>query len=83
MNLKDYWIAMKGQKEFMDAWVGFIDMRVAIGKPTTRDARKLLLIDLKEISGERIDLAVKIMNQSIKYNYIVFYPLKPIHGESA
>lgn len=62
--------------EFNEAMNDFLDMRKKIKKPATERAVRSLIKTVIEKSGGNLELAIKIIDQSITYCYLDFYPLK-------
>ncbi len=62
--------------DVQEALTDFVKMRKTMRKPCTERAVKLLMLTLVELSGGDADLAVKVIDQSIKYSYLDFYQLK-------
>lgn len=53
-------------------------MRKLIKKPMTDHAKDLTIKDLEKLSDKKIDIAISILNQSIKKGWQDIYALKPI-----
>ncbi len=69
--------AVKIEKnELETAFENFKDMRKASRKPLTKRAEEMIKTRLKELSGNDMDLAVKILNQSTMNNWASIYELK-------
>ena len=62
--------------EVETAFENFKEMRKASRKPLTKRAEEMIKTRLKELSGNDIDLAVKILNQSTMNNWASIYELK-------
>ena len=65
---------------FMDAWKGFLEMRVSIKRPATDYAQKLLLKKLARLSDNRTPTAILILEESITKNWQDIYALKAEYG---
>ena len=69
--------AVKIEKnELETAFEYFKEMRKASQKPLTKRAEEMIKTRLKELSGNDMDLAVKILNQSTMNNWASIYELK-------
>ncbi len=66
--------------DFMEAWKGFLDMRVTIKRPATDYAQKLLLKKLARLSESKIPAAIEILEESITKNWQDIYPVKKDFG---
>lgn len=62
--------------EFNDAMNDFLNMRKKIRKPATERAIKNLIRNVIEKSNENLELAIKIIDQSITNCWLDFYNLK-------
>ncbi len=71
---KDIVIIEKTEVEI--AFENFKEMRKASRKPLTKRAEEMIKTRLKELSGNDMDLAVKILNQSTMNNWASIYELK-------
>lgn len=67
---------MNKDADFQEAFNDFLDMRKKMKKFPTERAIKLLLLTIIELSKDNAELAVKIIDQSVKVNWLDFYPLK-------
>lgn len=61
---------------FLLTWNNFLKMRVAIKKKATIDAQVLSLKKLSILSGDKKDLAIKIVEQSIENSWQALFPLR-------
>jgi hypothetical protein len=61
---------------FDKVWKDYKEMRVKIKKPLTETAELLNLKDLSKLSNDDKELAIKIVNQSIKNSWQGFFALK-------
>lgn len=69
--------AVKIEKNEVEiAFENFKEMRKASRKPLTKRAEEMIKTRLKELSGNDMDLAVKILNQSTMNNWASIYELK-------
>ena len=54
-------------------------MRIKIKKPPTEKSLNLSIKKLRELSGDKKNIAIKIIENSIEANWQTFYPLKDIN----
>lgn len=66
--------------DFMEAWTGFLEMRVTIKRPATDYAQKLLLKKLGRLSDQKVQVAIQILEESITKNWQDIYALKQEFG---
>ncbi len=66
--------------DFMEAWTGFLEMRVTIKRPATEYAQKLLLKKLAKLSDSKIPAAIEILEESITKNWQDVYAIKKDFG---
>lgn len=67
----------EGEKtEFQKTFDSFLEMRKKIKKPATDRAIELIKIELKKLSKGNIDLAIEILNQSIRNCWQDVFQLK-------
>lgn len=64
------------QNGFGEVWKDYLEMRVKIRKPATQRAEQLELTLLNKLSGGKKDVAIAIVNQSIRKSWQSLYPLK-------
>lgn len=66
--------------ELLEAWDGFLEMRIRKRKPMTARAQKMVLKKLYNYAPENVELAIKILDQAVEFSYDSVYPLKKIFG---
>lgn len=62
--------------DFQDAINGFAETRKLKRAPLTESALKLILKKLHSYSDEKVEVAIKILEQSIEMGYQGVFPLK-------
>ena len=75
---KDY-IELNGlikNEDILSTFLEFIEMRIKIKKPPTEKSLHLSIKKLRELSGDKKNIAIKIIENSIEANWQTFYPLK-------
>lgn len=65
----------KGEK-FEASWLGFLEMRVKIRRPTTDNAENLILDKLEKLAHNDTEKQINILNQSIMNSWQGVFPLK-------
>jgi predicted transcriptional regulator len=63
-------------EEIIKTFLEFIEMRIKIKKPPTEKSLNLSIKKLRELSGDKKNIAIKIIENSIEANWQTFYPLK-------
>lgn len=69
-------VELLAEPAFMEVWTAFVEMRNEIKKPATAYAQKLILKQLEALSGADLNLAIRILEQSIRSSWQDVYPLK-------
>lgn len=69
--------------DFNEAFNDFLNMRKKLRKPATERAIKNLLKNVIDRSGADLELAIKIIDQSITNCWLDFYKLKEEQNENA
>lgn len=64
------------QNGFGEVWKDYLDMRVKIRKPATQRAEQLELTLLNKLSGGKKEVAIAIVNQSVRKSWQSLYPLR-------
>lgn len=75
LNKKEPWIEYPflSDKVFKDSYDGYIEMRKKLKKPPTKRAE---LMVLKELHTHTIDIAIKMLDQSVMNSWQGIFPLK-------
>lgn len=63
-------------QDFQDAVNAFAETRKLKRAPLTESALKLILKRLRALSEDKVEVAIKILEQSVEYGYQGVFPLK-------
>jgi len=61
---------------FSDVWKSYLEMRISIRKKATKNAEKLVLNKLQDMTKGNKELAIKIVEQSIENSWQGVFPLR-------
>lgn len=64
----------------IDTWKDFVEMRVKSRKAMTDSAAKLVIENLRKVSGGRPELAKRILERSIEHGWLTVYELPEERG---
>lgn len=63
-------------QELLSYYIDFIEMKLSLKKSVTEKSIQLSIKKLRELSGDKKNIAIKIIENSIEANWQTFYPLK-------
>ncbi|PCH69198.1 MAG: hypothetical protein COC01_02075 [Bacteroidetes bacterium] len=67
--------------DFETVWCEYLKMRKAIGKPATKHAEMLALQEAQKLCDGNSQLAMKIVEQSIRNSWTDFFPIRSKNGQ--